>query len=187
MEAASGCPGEQSYMGEEWGICHGVGRRSAVLKIMKWRKCAPFFFSAGKKGLSSTTATEHPVGSRTQVSGRRICAAIQQPAVCQLCALPPPLPPQSWLLHSASLCNLVIIKIMKFFWNFSGDRIFLEVALWRHGGKTCRYLLREKILPITHFYYPLKYDIFCCSFFRGQYSKARLNVAGRLLLYVSRA
>lgn len=67
-------------------------------------------------------------GPRSQ--GRRSHAAVQQLAVCQLWAPPPP-PLQSWLPYSTSLCCLVIIKMMIFFlfWNFSGDGIFLEVAL----------------------------------------------------------
>lgn len=145
MEAASGCPREQSWYRwrvSRWSICHRVGRRL-------WNS-GGVFLSLQKDWdflLPQPQNTPLVAGPMSTAAESWLLVIL----VHQLWASPS-LPPQK--PYSASLCSLVISKMMKSFWNFSGNRIFLEVDFQSHGRKTCGCFFERKVIAYYKFLLP---------------------------------
>lgn len=147
MEAASGCPREELYRWRvsSWSICHRVGRKL-------WNSGDVFLSSSLHKDrdclLLQTQNTPLVAGLLTQ--GNRISAAVQQAGASAL-----------GFIFSPSTEAFYCFSVQcghnqngEFFKNFSGNRIFLEVAFQRHGGKTCRWFFERKVIPYHIFLLP---------------------------------
>lgn len=176
MEAASGCPREELYRWRvsRWSICHRVGR--------KWWNSGDVFLSSSLHKdwdclLLQTQNTPLVAGLLTQ--GNRISAAVQQAGASALGFIFSP-STEAFYCFSVQCGHNQNGEFLK---NFSGNRIFLEVAFQRHGRKTCRWFFWEKSYSLPHIFITFsKNYILCCAFWRGRYSKTGSE---RLLCYLT--